>query len=81
MKYIIDKDLVEQVKAITGHNYGAIDGVIITSDAIEFMIEELIHRYKELEDKFIEYDKEVNEFYKPKHSDPYDFYGVSPQDF
>lgn len=76
----IEEELITMAEEITGSNYEA-SGSLISTDALEFMIEELIHRYRELEDKFIEYDKQVNELYKPKHSDPYDFYGVSPQDF
>jgi hypothetical protein len=45
------------------------------------MVEELIHRYRELEDKFLEYDKQVNELYSPKKIDPYLEYGVNESDF
>lgn len=81
MNYVfIDKELIKMAEEITGSDYKA-DGYIIDKDNLEFMVEELIYRYKELEDRFVEYDKEVNEFYKPKHSNIHDFYGVSPADF
>jgi hypothetical protein len=81
MKYIIDKDLVKQASLITGHKYDVIDGVIITSDAVEFMIEQLIDRYNQLEEKFFEYAKDVEENYVEKKVDPYLEYGVSESDF
>ena len=76
----IDEELITMAEDITGTNYEA-SGSLISTDAIEFMVEELIHRYKELEDKFIEYDKEVNENYRRINTDPYLEYGVSEKDF
>lgn len=76
----IDEELITMAEEITGSNYEA-SGCLISNDSLEFMIEELIHRYKELEDKFADYVKEVDENYKRSNSDPYLEYGVSPQDF
>lgn len=80
MYFKIDKELIKEAEEITGSNYEA-SGCLISTDALEFMVEELIHRYKELEDKFTDYVKEVDENYKRSNSDPYLEYGVSPQDF
>ena len=74
------EELITMAEDITGSNYEA-SGSIIATESLEFMVEELIHRYRELEDKFIEYDKQVNENYKRINTDPYLEYGVSPQDF
>lgn len=80
MYFKIDKELIKEAEEITGSNYEA-SGCLISTDALEFMVEELIHRYKELEDKFADYVKEVDENYRRSNSDPYLEYGVSPQDF
>jgi hypothetical protein len=80
MYVVFDKKLIEMAEEITGTDYKA-DGMIIDKDNLEFMVEELIYRYKELEDKFADYVKEVDENYKRSNSDPYLEYGVSPQDF
>lgn len=81
----IHKKLIDAAEAITGSDYETEtlikDISVISDDAIEFMVEELIHRYRELEDKFIEYDKQVNENYKRINTDPYLEYGVSEKDF
>lgn len=80
MNIVFDKELIKMAEEITGSDYKA-DGYIIDKDSLEFMVEELIYRYKELEDKFADYVKEVDENYKRSNSDPYLEYGVSPQDF
>jgi hypothetical protein len=80
MNVVFDKELIKMAEEITGSDYKA-DGYIIDKDNLEFMVEELIYRYKELEDKFADYVKEVDENYKRSNSDPYLEYGVSPQDF
>lgn len=80
MNIVFDKELIKMAEEITGSDYEA-DGYIIEKDSLEFMVEELIYRYKELEDKFADYVKEVDENYKRSNSDPYLEYGVSPQDF
>lgn len=80
MNVVFDKELIKMAEEITGTDYKA-DGYIIDKDNLEFMVEELIYRYKELEDKFADYVKEVDENYKRSNSDPYLEYGVSPQDF
>ena len=79
MKYysMINKETIEEVNKITGRNYD----VVFNADALEDMIEDLIDSYNAVVEKFEDYVKEVDEFYKPKHSDPYDFYGVSKEDF
>lgn len=80
MYIVFDKELIKMAEEITGSDYKA-DGYIIDKDNLEFMVEELIYRYKELEDKFADYVKEVDENYKRSNSDPYLEYGVSPADF
>jgi hypothetical protein len=80
MNIVFDKELIKMAEEITGSDYKA-DGYIIDKDNLEFMVEELIYRYKELEDKFADYVKEVDENYRRSNSDPYLEYGVSPQDF
>jgi hypothetical protein len=80
MNIVFDKELIKKAEEITGSDYKA-DGYIIDKDNLEFMVEELIYRYKELEDKFADYVKEVDENYRRSNSDPYLEYGVSPQDF
>lgn len=80
MNIVFDKELIKMAEEITGSNYEA-DGYIIEKDHLEFLVEELIYSYKALEEKFSDYVREVDEFYKPIDTDPYEFYGVSPQDF
>jgi hypothetical protein len=80
MNIVFDKELIKMAEEITGSDYKA-DGYIIDKDSLEFMVEELIYRYNQLEDKFFEYVKEVDENYIEKKVDPYLEYGVSPQDF
>ena len=75
-----DEKLITMAEEITGSNYEA-SGCLISTDALEFMVEELIYRYRELEDKFADYVKEVDENYRRTVSDPYLEYGVSPADF
>lgn len=77
MYLVFDKELIEKAKKITGTNYS----MVISKDDLEFMVEELIDSYNQVVEKFEDYVKEVDENYKPKHSDPYDFYGVSKEDF
>jgi oligoribonuclease (3'-5' exoribonuclease) len=81
----IDRKLIDAAEKITGTDYNTEKltefTAIVSDDALELMIEELIEMYKAAEEKFSDYVKEVDEFYKPINTDPYEFYGVSPQDF
>ena len=80
MYFKVDKELIKEAEEITGSDYED-TGCLISNDSLEFMIEELIHRYKELEDKFADYVKEVDENYRRSNSDPYLEYGVNESDF
>jgi hypothetical protein len=76
----IDEELITMAEEITGSNYEA-SGSLISTDAIEFMLEELIHAYNAVVKKFEEYVKEVDENYRRINTDPYLEYGVNEREF
>ena len=82
---VIEKKLVDAAENITGSNYEAekfIQSlVMISDDAADLMIEELIHSYNAVVKKFEDYVKEVDENYRRINTDPYYEYGVNERDF
>ena len=74
---VFNKEIIDNVNKITGTKYD----VVISAKKFEAMLEDLIDKYEGVVTKFEEYAKKVDEEYTQKNIDPYEFYGVSPQDF
>lgn len=74
------EDKYKQVKEITNTDYDMKNN-LIEVDALKSIIEDLLVEYDNLKEKFDDYKNEVENDYELKKFDPYDFYGVSKEDF
>lgn len=74
------EDKYKQVKDITNTDYD-MKNSLIEIDALKSIIEDLLVEYDILKEKFDDYKNEVENSYELKQVDPYDFYGVSKEDF
>ena len=76
----LDTFLIDKIEEKTGHKYNKAGNYLAAAD-IPSMLENLLDQLEKVEDKFMEYTKEVDENYIQKKVDPYEFYGVSERDF
>lgn len=54
---------------------------LVSVDEVLDKLEELMYENKHLEDKIDELENDIENNYELKQYDPYDFYGVSREDF
>lgn len=57
------------------------DEYYVTPEDLMNFISEIEDYTSNLEEKIEDMEQDIQENYKPKHTDPYDFYGVSRRDF
>ena len=89
---LIDQELYEIINKFTGVDYEGNfkkDGwygtdepnYIVSDDSILAMLEDLIWEIEHLKEKYEDLQEDVKENYEIKKFNPYNEYGVSPQDF
>ena len=59
-----DKKLIDQVAEITRVDYEIDENGYIETDNLISLVDDLYKEYVKLENKFVEYDKKVNEDYR-----------------
>lgn len=74
----ISDDLKERIEKTTGNDYDFI-GNYLPSEKIETVIEDLLCEIHRLEEKYNDFEKEVEDNYKPYTKE--EMYGVSDRDF
>lgn len=75
-----DEDKYKQVQEITNTDYDMKKG-FIELNSLKTIVDDLLVEYDSLKEKFEDYKNEVENNYELKEVDPYDFYGVSREDF
>lgn len=89
---LIDQELYEKISKYTGTDYEGNfkkDGwcgtdepnYIVSDDSILAMLEDLIWEIEHWKEKYEDLQEDVKENYEIKKFNPYNKYGVSPQDF
>ena len=83
---IFSEELYEQISKITGVDYEGWlnkdrEEYFVTEKNIEGMIEDLIAEVEHWKEQYEDLKQDVQENYKLKEIDPYDYYGVSREDF
>ena len=83
---IIDEELYEQISNITEVDYEGWlnkdrEEYFVTEKNTECMIRDLIAEVEHWKEQYQDLKQDVQENYKQKEYDPYDYYGVSREDF
>lgn len=76
-----DRKLIDQVAEITRVDYEIDENGYIETDNLISLVDDLYKEYVKLEDKFVDYDKKVNEDYREHFINEQIDKGMHPQEY
>lgn len=79
---LTDEDLkkLEKISEVTGVDY-ELKGNLVPVDSLIYALKDMLYEYHSLQEKLKDLEQDIEDNYEPKKIDPYDFYGVSRNDF
>jgi len=77
-----DEDLekLQEISDTTGIDY-ELKGNLVPVDSLIYALKDMLYEYHNILEELEDLKEDVEENYKPKDIDPYDYYGVSRKDF